>query len=529
MGNRLGVLSISLFALLFSIPILIILLSLFNEYSENWFHIYNTVLNEYVLNSFTLFIGVSIGVFILGVPTAWIVATSDFKFKKIISCALVLPFAVPPYIMAYSFTGLFDSYGTANELIRSAFDTADNYVFFPSIRNIGGAIIVFSLTLYPYIYLISYNAFLNQSRDIFDVSRTLGLSKIKTFFKIGIPITRPAIVAGLMIVAMETLSDFGAVEHFAIPTFTTGIFRAWFGLYDLTTAKQLAANLFIIFLVLIAIEKFSRRKINYINNSISNKNLTVTKLKGKWESIAIAICLIPIIFGFLIPCSQLLYWTINYKLSFFDENLLYTIFNSVYLALISGLFCIVIGTLINYLLRINKSKFLSLLNNIITSGYGIPGIVLSVGILNFFLFLDESLNVFLIGTVLGLIFAYSIKFYALPNSSIQSGLKKISVNLDDVTKTMGYNKIKLLLKVHVPLLRNSYLTGILIFMIDVIKELPMTLILRPFNFNTLSVSAYTYAADERMVEAAAPSIAIIMVCLIPIFFVFKSIKETTDE
>ena len=234
-------------AIIFSLPAIFIFLSLAQDFSSNWIHLVDTVLPEYLLNSLKLFIGVSIGVFILGVSTAWIISTCEFRGKKFFSWALILPFAIPPYIMSYAFTGLFDSYGTANDLARFIFQLDPETVLFPSVRNITGAIIVFSFTLYPYVFLISQTSFLNQSRDIFDVSRTLGLSRFKTFFKVALPIARPSIVASLMLVAMEVLSDFGAVEHFAIPTFTSGIFRTWFGLNDLTTAKQLASILFMIF------------------------------------------------------------------------------------------------------------------------------------------------------------------------------------------------------------------------------------------------------------------------------------------
>ena len=254
-----------LLGILFSIPALIIIFSLFLPFSENWIHLKDTVLNEYISNSWKLLIGVSIGVFIIGVSTAWLTSTCNFFGKNFFVWGLVLPFAIPPYIMAYSFTGLFDSYGTANELMKLIFNLDSDEVFFPSVRNISGAILIFSFTLYPYVFLISRTAFLNQSRDIFDISRTLGLSKSKTFLKVALPLARPAIIAGIMLVAMETLSDFGAVEHFAVPTFTSGIFRTWFGMNDIITAKQLAAFLFLLFLIFIVIEKYSRRKLQYLS------------------------------------------------------------------------------------------------------------------------------------------------------------------------------------------------------------------------------------------------------------------------
>ncbi len=529
MKNFFSLFPTTLIGIFFSIPAIIIFLSLFQDFSSNWNHLIDTVLFEYFFNSFKLFLGVSIGVFIIGVSTAWIVSTCDFKGKDFFSWALVLPFSIPPYIMAYAFTGLFDSYGTANDIARIIFNLGEDYAFFPSVRSIGGAIIVFSFTLYPYVYLIAQNAFSNQSRDIFDVSRTLGFSRTKTFFKVALPIARPAIVASLMLVGMEVLSDFGAVEHFAIPTFTSGIFRTWFGLNDLVTAKQLASLLFLIFLILILIEKYSRRKIVYSSSSTSNRELIPTPLKGSKSILAIMICSLPIIIGFLVPFIQLLYWAIFHESSFINIELFYSIYNSISLAIVGGLFCIATATFINYVLRIKRSKYLSFINKSITSGYGIPGIVLALGVLNLFLVIDNYFNILLTGSLIGLIFAYMVKFYALPNSSIESGFKKIPNILDDVASSLGKPKNKILNNVHIPLLKKSFLIAMLVFMIEVIKELPITLILRPFNFNTLSVSAYSYASDERMIEAAGPSIAIVMVCLIPIIILIKFMRNNLNE
>jgi iron(III) transport system permease protein len=234
-----------LFFVFFLVPIIFVLLSLFGEYNDNWSHLINYVLTEYILNSIHLIIGVSLVSLIFGVGSAWLISNYDFLGKSWLEWALVLPLAVPPYILAYTFTGLFDTYGTANELFRIVFNLSDNYVFFPNVRNIYGAIIVFSFTLYPYIYLTSRVAFINQSRTIIESGKVLGLDNTSTFYRLAIPMARPAIIAGLALVIMETLSDFGAVEHFAIPTFTVGIYRTWFGMYDLGTAMQLSSLLLI--------------------------------------------------------------------------------------------------------------------------------------------------------------------------------------------------------------------------------------------------------------------------------------------
>ena len=532
LGNSnigLPVLFFSLISIIFLIPILLILGSLLDGYSSTWNHLIETVLSEYISNSLALVCGVSLGVFILGVSTAWLITSCDFKGKHFFKWALILPLSIPPYIMAYAFTGLFDSSGSMNSIVQSTFNLESSYIFFPSIRNITGTIIIFSFTLYPYVYLIAQTAFANQSRDIFDTARTLGLSKKQTFFKLALPLARPAIIAGLMIVAMETISDFGAVEHFAIPTFTTGIFRAWFGMNDITTAKQLAALLFIFFLFFLVVEKYSRKKIKFNQALTSNRELMPVKLVGFKSFSATVFCFIPIFIGFLIPILQLSYWAISFNIEYFDYYFISSAINTILLAVLTGLFCVAISISINYLIRIKNNSFLSYSNKIISSGYGIPGVILALGVLDLFSIINIFSEILLIGSISGLILVYTIKFYALPNSSIESGFRKISNNIDEAAQTLGAKKTEILTKIHLPMLKNSGLVALLLIGIEVIKELPATLILRPFNFDTLSVSAYIYASDERMVEAAAPSIAIVLISLIPILLLIKILDKDKNE
>ena len=519
----------SLISIIFLTPILLILISLFDGYSSTWNHLLETVLSEYVTNSLLLVLGVSFGVFILGVSTAWLITSCNFKGKTFFKWSLVLPLSIPPYIMAYAFTGLFDSSGSMNNIVQSIFNLESSSIFFPSIRNITGCIIIFSFTLYPYVYLIAQTAFINQSRDIFDTGRTLGLSKKETFLKLGLPLARPAIIAGLMVVAMETISDFGAVEHFAIPTFTTGIFRTWFGMNDLTTAKQLAALLFVFFLFFLVIEKYSRKKIKFIQTLTSNRQLVPVRLTGLKAIIATTFCSIPILIGFLIPVLQLSFWAISYNMEYFDNQFISSALNTIVLAVLTGFFCVAISISFNYLIRIKNNNFLAYSNKIISSGYGIPGVILAIGVLDLFSIINIYTNILLIGSIGGLILVYTIKFYALPNSSIESGFRKINKNIDEAAQTLGARKNEVLRKIHIPMLKNSAIIALLLIGIEVIKELPATLILRPFNFDTLSVSAYIYASDERMIEAAAPSIGIVLISLIPILLLIRILDKEEDE
>ena len=517
--------------LVFLSPLLVVLASLFGNYSDNWNHLLTYVLSSYVFNSLFLIFGVSIIASILGVGSAWIVSNYNFLGKFFFEWALILPLAVPPYILAYTFTGLFDSYGSANNLVRELFSLNSNYIFFPNIRNIYGAIIVFSFTLYPYIYLATRMALINQSRSILEVGKTLGLNKLGIVFKLALPMIRPAIIAGLMLVIMETISDFGAVEHFAIPTFTTGIFRTWYGLYDLQTAMQLSSLLLIFITFFIFIERLSRKNISYTSGSPIYGEIIKVKLKGYKNILAFLICLMPLLVGFVLPILELSNWAINYKLDFFNEDFLKNSANTIYLAVIAAIFCTFLTLLMNFSIRVQKNNFLFFMSSSLTLGYAIPGLILAIGIMQIFNFLDNYFfstlfNFVFTGSILGLVIAYIIKAYALSNSVIEPAYLRVSPYMDDIAKTLNSSNLKLLKNIHLPLLKTSFLTSIVLVISEVIKELPATLILRPFNFDTLAVSTYIYASEERMYEAAAPSIAIVLVGLIPIYFLSKTIRSS---
>lgn len=528
--NSLKVLPIFLF-FIFITPVILVLSSLFNGYSDNWFHLYNYVLSEYIINSIFLILGVSFFVVLIGVLSSWLVTNYDFFGKSFFEWALILPLAVPPYILAYTFTEIFDTYGSANTLLSNIFLFDEKKVFFPSVRNIYGAIAVFSFTLYPYVYLVSRMAFVNQSISIIEAGRILGLSRVGAFFKLSIPLIRPAIFAGLALVIMETLSDFGAVEHFAIATFTTGIFRTWYGMYDLNTAMQLASLLLIFVTIFLVFERLSRKKAAFVSSNSLYKKHKVMKLKGSYSFFAMLFCLIPVFVGFILPIIELINWTINYKLDFFNRDFLKSAFNSLLLALIAAFLCTMIAFLINFTARYQGNKLLSFLSSTLMLGYAVPGLILAIGITQLLTIIDNSFNLFTIdivltGSLIGLIIAYIIKSYALSNSTIESGFQRISNSLDDISKTLNISGIKLMYKIHFPLLRTGLLTSTLLVGSEVIKELPATLILRPFNFETLAVSAYNYASEERMYEAAAPSIAIVIVGLLPIIILSRMIKNS---
>ena len=469
---------------------------------------------------------------IIGTSSAWIITKYNFFGRRILEWALILPLAIPPYILAYTFTGLFDDYGSANEFIRWIFNLDSSFVFFPNVRNIFGAIIVFAFTLYPYIYLISRAAFLNQSKTLTDSGRILGLGGYRIFINLGLPMIRPAVIAGLMLVIMETLSDFGAVDHFAIQTFTTGIFRTWYGMYDLHTAMQLASLLLLFIIVFLVLERSSRMNAAY-NSPVSNANSSSSeKLNGSKSFLCFIGCFIPIFIGFILPIIELSRWAFAYNTGFFNETFFIQAKNTILIALMASIVCTVIAFTINFSVRHTNVIFLKRINPFLSVGYGVPGLILAVGIVQMFTYLDKGIFIgfdfVLTGSLFGLLLAYLIKSYALSNSTIESGFERLSNRLDDsarVLKSSGWN---LLLRVHFPLMKTSLLTSILLVMSEVVKELPATLILRPFNFDTLAVSTYIYAAEERMFEAASPAIAIVVIGLIPIIILTRMIKGSKD-
>lgn len=518
-------------ALFFIAPVIIVLSSLFGDYSDNWSHLYDYVLIKYIKNSLILVIGVSISVLVIGITTAWLVTNYNFSCKNIFEWALILPFAVPPYILAYTSTEMFDSYGTANNIIRNVFSLSDDFIFFPKLRNMYGAIMVFSFTLYPYVYLVSRMAFINQSKSILESARTLGYNQYQVFYKLSIPMIRPAVVAGLMIVIMETLSDFGAVDHFAISTFTTGIFRTWYGLYDLQTAMQLSSLLLLFVMIFIFIEKYSRRRASFSLATSVYKPIKKINLFGFKNILAFSFCFIPILIGFLLPVIQLTYWALNYKLDFFNAKFIITAWNTLYLAIIASFFCTLFALIMNFSIRLKKNRVMQISSSFLTVGYAVPGLILAIGIMQLLTFLDRTfsidyLNLVLTGGLFGLILAYVIKSFALSSSTLEAGFQRINRRVDDVAKSLNSNGWSLLTKIHIPLLRTSILTSMLLVISEVIKELPATLILRPFNFDTLAVSTYIFAAEERMIDAAAPAIAIVIVGLLPIIVLTRLIRKS---
>jgi iron(III) transport system permease protein len=517
-----------LIAALVCLPVLVVMGSVFTNAGEIWSHLADTVLAEYVLNSLILMVGVGAGVLVIGVGTAWLVTMCVFPGGRIFEWALLLPLAAPAYLLAYTYTNWLEYYGPIQTGLRTAFgwQSATDY-WFPNVRSIWGAIAMFSLTLYPYVYMLARVAFLEQSVCTLEASRSLGCGPWRSFSQVAVPLARPAIIAGLSLALMETLNDFGTVQYFSVPTFTTGIYRTWFGMGERVAAAQLSAMLMLFILVLILLERWSRQQAQYYQAN-SLQRLTVYRLGWVRGLLAALACLLPIGLGLLLPG-----WLLVRMVSKDWENALGNRFvelvtNSLTVAGLTAAIALILSLVLAYGQRLDGSRPMRFGVRLAAMGYGIPGAVIAVGILIPVTRLDNILatwaqaalgispGLLLSGTIAALIFAYLVRFLAVSLGSVESGLAKIRPNLDNAARSLGYSPTQTLAKIHTPLMMSSLLTAVMLVFVDVMKELPATLVMRPFNFDTLAVRVYQYAADERLIEAAAPALTILLVGLLPV-------------
>lgn len=501
--------------------------------SDIWAHLANTVLKDYLTNSALLMLGVGIVTLLLGVGSAVIITQFNFTGKSFFEWALLLPLAVPTYITAYSYTGLLDVAGPVQSQLRDWFDLAVGAYWFPSIRSLGGAVFVMSFVLYPYIYLLARASLLEQSSSFRNVAISLGHSPIKAFFKTNLAIARPAIIAGLTLVLMETLADYGAVSYFGISTFTTGIFRTWYGLDSVSGAAQLSLLLLSFVIVLVVIEKLSRKRASYQNKQSMHGNQP-TQINSKQAALALVLVSIPVLLGFIIPVGQLFVWAIHSHQDLFTSEFWNLVVNTISLAAITAMIALILALLISYSNRLSDTPFTQFSKHTVSLGYAVPGTVIAVGTLIPLASLDNTIDslareylgmstgLLLSGTLVALIIAYLVRFLAVALGPVESGLMSINRNLDQSARLMGYKPLKVLRTIHIPMLNASLLTACLIVFVDVMKELPATLVLRPFNFNTLAVRAFELASDERLMDASLAAISIVIAGLIPVIFLTKA-------
>jgi iron(III) transport system permease protein len=518
-------------ALIIALPILFVFSSVFTKSGAVWKHLAATVLPSYILNSCWLMLLVGIGVCLIGVGTAWLVTMCRFWGSRWLQWGLLLPLAAPAYLLAYTYTEMLDYFGPVQVALRNLFGwTGVEDYWFPEIRSLGGAAVMLLLVLYPYVYLLARVAFLEQSVCTMEASRSLGCNPWRSFFTVALPLARPAIMAGLALALMETLNDLGTVEYFGVNTFTTGIYRTWLGMGERSAAAQLAAFLMIFVLILIVLERRSRSAAQYYERSSSIKKIVPFQLNLGHSFGALIACLLPVIFGFIIPGGYLLQLTLNNLDSAFDGDFRDLAQHSFLLASITAIAAMVISLLMAYGQRLEPNWLMKTAVRISAMGYAIPGSVIAVGVLIPVAGLDNlidswmrsafniSTGLLLSGTIFSLIFAYLVRFLAVGFGSVESSLNKIAPSLDDASRSLGYGSTSTLWKIHTPLMSGGLLTSAMLVFVDVMKELPATLVIRPFNFDTLGIRVYQYASDERLAEAAAPALAIVLVGIIPVIF-----------
>ena len=527
---------ISLFVI---IPVVTVFFSYFENTSDYSELLKNTFLFEYISNSLILLLGVLIMTLIIGVTTAYLVSFYSFPFSNFFKWALILGFAVPPYIYAYSLTAFFENYGTAYSILKSLFGDANYNKHIPKFDGMLGAILSISFSIYAYVYILTRASFYYQSNNLIELGKNLGFSKLKSLFKIIIPSARPAIVAGLSLVAMETLSDFGAVDFFSINTLTTAIYNSWLSFDDLAFSNQLSFYLLIFIFGLFVIEKFSRRSAKYHSPLQGGfKTRKKIELYGLNSFFAFLLCFIIFFLSFIFPISQMLYWTIIYPKNFFDLNIYDLILNTLLLVSLSSTILIIFSFISNYGNRVSKSKILNFLTTISISGYALPGIILAVAYITFVAWFDntiisyfeiQSIKKIFIGSILGLVLAYFVRFYSLSCNGIKSSYEKINKTLDETAYLAGYSKLKTFLNIHIPYLRSSIFFVIILISLEIIRELPITLILRPFNFETFATTAYIYASQDLLEAAAVPSLFLVLIASLFILLISRYILKEENE
>ncbi len=526
-------------SLIVAIPILTVFTSFFQD-TSNYFEILKqTFFFEYIFNSLTLLIGVLFLTFILGVGSAYVVSFYQFPGANFFKWALILSFAVPPYIYAYSLFAFFENYGTAFTILKHLFGDGDYNKHIPKFSGMFGLILSISFSLYAYVYILARSSFLYQSQNLIELGKNLGFSKFKSFHSIILPAARPAIVAGLSLVAMETLAEFGAVDFFSVNTLTTGIYNAWITFDDLAFANRISFFLLLFIFILFLTENLSRKKARYhLEAKGGFKKKEKIKLNGAKSFFAFAFCFTLFFLSFLFPLSQMLYWTIKFPENLTGIQITDLLLNTLYLVSLSSLVLLFFALISNYGNRVSNKKILNALSTFSISGYAIPGVILAIAFITFVAWFDEnlikalgflSIKKIFIGSVLGLVIVYFVRFYSLAFNGIKSGYEKMNIAVDESAYLLGYSKTKTFLNIHIPYLRNSLLFVIILISLEIIRELPITLILRPFNFETFATTAYISASEDLLEAAAVPSLCLIIIASFFILLTSKYILRDNDE
>ena len=524
---------------LVAIPVFSVLVTALGPSDGIWAHLVSTVLWVYAGNTLWLMLGVGVGTIVIGTSTAWLVTMYRFPGRRILSWALLLPLAVPSYILAFVITDQLEYAGNVQSTLRGVFGwTSARDYWFPEIRSLGGATIVLSLVLYPYVYLLARASFIEQSVGLFETSRTLGRGPVKSFFTVAIPLARPAIAVGVALALMETLNEFGTIDFFAVPTLTAGIFDVWLNMDSTAGAAQLASVLVAFTLVLVVIERTSRRSRRYHDTTTRVQALPEYPLSTMHGSAALLWCSAPVALGFVLPACVLGDYALVFHSITLEADYLDYVWNSVMLAAWASVVVALAGIALAYGVRLSPRRTMRGLAEFATIGYAIPGAVLAVGIMvplgKFDNTIDAMsramfglpLGLLISGTATGLVFGYVVRFLALGYRTVDAGLFRVTPSIEGAARTLGATPTRALASVHVPLVRPSVIAGALLVFVDTMKELPLTLILRPFNFDTLATFVYQYASDELLEECALGALTIVAAGVVPVILMSRTITRS---
>lgn len=535
--NLWSVLSIILIVVVIS-PNMSIILQFFSEPNDNWQHIKDYMLAGYIINTLVLVLLTGLLTLFIGISLAWLVAAYEFPLKRFLKWGLILPLAMPPYIGAYTYHGILNYTGVIQTTLRNSFGLQVNQAYF-DIMNLPGAAFIFTVFLYPYVYTITKAYLEKQSASMIENARLLGSSSTRIFFRVVLPISRVAMVAGGSLVVLEVLNDYGVVSYFGIQTFSTAIFKTWFGLGDLASAIKLAGTLMLIVLLLLLGEKLLRGRKKYSYATTKIRPIKPVKLTGWKRGLAAAYCLSIFSLGFFIPFIQLIYWMFISYDSVLDTEFYRIIGNSVLVAGVAAAVIVLMALIIGNFTRLNNGYVAKISSKITILGYSIPGAVIAIGVLTLFIELDEAMfilysfagmdtSLLLSTSLIMLSFAYVIRFLAIGFNSIETGFEKTGKNFTEASRLLGMSITQTFFKVDLKLIKGAVTGGFILSFVEILKELPLTLILRPFNFDTLATKAFQYANDEKIHEAASASILIVFISGLLIFFFYNFFEKETS-
>jgi iron(III) transport system permease protein len=517
-------------------PIAAVVSNVFLPSEATWSHLASTVLPEYIWNTLLLVSLVAVGVIIFGVTTAWLVTAYHFPGQRLLEWALVLPLAMPAYVMAYAYTDWLQAAGPVQTMLRDLTGWRVREYWFPEIRSLPGAAAMLTFALYPYVYLLARNAFLEQSRTTMEAARLAGYGPWGRFWRVALPLARTGIAAGTALALMESLADFGTVSYFAVNTFTAGIYRAWLSLGDPVAAGQLATCLLVFVLVMLSLERLHRGGARY---AAKRTPMPPQKLHGAGAVAATVMCATPITFGFLVPAAILIKLAVADPEARFGARIYGLVFNTFTLAGVAAIAAVAVALLLAYAARTVKNSLVHGANRLAVLGYALPGAVIAVGILLPLGRFDNAIaawmeqqfgiktGLILTGSMTALIYAYLVRFLAVAFQTVEAGLTRVTPSMDDAARSLGLSPGRTLARVHVPIMSGSLATAALLVFVDVMKELPATFAMRPFNFDTLAVEAYNLAKDERIAEAAVPSLVMVCIALLPLILLSRQIARAS--